>query len=120
MYMTAKSIYLDALVSFDEPATVAQIHDRARELFGAQVRGDRSAARLSLQRFVGVGKATKVGDKYYATEDSRDPLAQKDALVRIKQAEIERLLEKIASLESQLERRKVLSSALTGTEAPAA
>jgi hypothetical protein len=60
-----------------------------------------------------------VGDKYYATEDSRDPLAQKDALVRIKQAEIERLLEKIASLESQLEHRKVLSSALTGAEASA-
>lgn len=102
--MANTSIYLDALLTFDRPATVREVHDKALEMFGKNVRGDRTSARISLERYLNTGKVTKDRNKYFATNEAADPigaLATKNKMLEAKvshlEAENKRLWEQISA-----------------------
>lgn len=61
-------LYLHALASFKEPATSKEVHRKAVEMFGDQVRGDKASARQSLDRYAMLGRVKKIGLKYEIAE----------------------------------------------------
>lgn len=107
--MAKSGYYLEALLQFEKPASVREIHDKAREMFGEEVKGDRSSCRLSLDRQVMHGRAEKLGSKYSATRLGYDPISELATKIRVlenkvRQLESERdaLSEEAESLRSQV------------------
>jgi len=98
--MANKTVYLEALATFSEPATVREIHEKAKEMFGDQVRGESISARQSLVRYVGLGRARKVGTRFAIVPDALDETAQLNTRLRMAEALIERLKQRIAELEA--------------------
>lgn len=91
--MANVSLYIEALKAFNEPATVREVHQRAVELFGDKVRGDRTSARQSLDRFVLHGKVEKIGSKYVLSASTADPIADLQGKILVLEAERDRLLQ---------------------------
>jgi hypothetical protein len=98
--------YLDALTYFEEPATVAEVHAKAVELFKDNIKGDRTSCRLSLERYIGSGKVEKRGKKYLATQLAYDPISALTAKLRASQAEVDDLKSKNRKLLTELEATK--------------
>jgi len=100
--MANNSYYLEALLYFDEPATVKDIHARAVEMFGDNVKGDRTSCRLSLDRYVGRGKAEKVNGKYVASKLAADPIGALATKARVLEAQVAALRKENATLKEQV------------------
>lgn len=105
--MAAKSFYLDALLTFDRPATLREVYDKTIEMHGNYVQGDRSSCRISLNRFVDLGKVEKRDNKFMATKLAIDPIdvwRRKIQLLEVKNLELQEenkiLKTRIARLES--------------------
>lgn len=101
--MSNLSYYMISLASLPGPATVREIHQRAKELYGEAIRGERSSAKGSLERYVLLGKVVKVGkDRYWLTEKATDPLI--DLTRKLKEAEeqVETLKKHIRELEDSM------------------
>lgn len=101
--MANPTIYLDALLQFDRPASVREVHDKAVEMFGPLVRGDRGSARACLERYLGTGKVTKDGARYYATSQAADPIGQLSTRIKTLEAENYRLREELKEAKRLLE-----------------
>jgi hypothetical protein len=96
-------LYFEALATFNEPATAKQVYDKASEMFGGQVSGDRTSCRQCLDRYVLRGKAEKTGRGLYLVSMSYvDPVSQLATQNRVLQTEVERLRNQIKELQSQL------------------
>jgi hypothetical protein len=93
--MANSTIYLDALLQFDRPASVREVHDKAVEMFGSLVRGDRGSARACLERYLGTGKVTKDGSRYYATNEAADPIAKLSTRIKVLETENLRLRDEL-------------------------
>jgi hypothetical protein len=100
--MANKTVYLEALATFSTPATAREVHEKAKEIFGDQVRGESISARQSLVRYVALGRARKVGTKFVIVADALDETAQLNARLRMAEALIERLKQRIAELEDMI------------------
>lgn len=95
------SLYFEALTTFNSPATAKQVYDKAREMFGNQVVGDRNSCRQSLERYVLRGKAEKKGKGLYLVSMSYiDPISALSTQNRVLQTEIEKLRQRIKELEA--------------------
>lgn len=101
------SIYFEALATFSTPATAKQVYDKAREMFGEQVTGDKTSCRQSLERYVLRGKAEKQskgrakhGNLYQVSMAYVDPISTLTIENRTLKAEVERLRKRLAELES--------------------
>lgn len=101
--MANTTIYLDALLQFDRPASVKEVYQKAQEMFGPMVKGDRTSARSCLERYLGTGKVVKENAKYYATKDAVDPIGKLSTRIKTLEAENQRLREENAQLRGQLE-----------------
>lgn len=101
--MANTSYYLDALLQFDSPATVREVHEKAREMFGDAVKGDRASCRLSLDRHIVTGKVEKRNGKYVATPMAADPIGAMAIKIRVLETQLEAAQSKIARLQNQLE-----------------
>lgn len=101
--MANTSYYLEALLQFDSLATVREIHDKAREMFGEAVKGDRGSCRLSLDRQVAHGRAKKVNGKYEATRLGFDPISELTIKIRVLETKVGTLEEENKRLREQLE-----------------
>jgi hypothetical protein len=97
------SYYLEALLQFDRPATVKEVHDKAREMFGEAVKGDRGSCRLSLDRQVGHGRAKKEGVKYEATRLGFDPITELTIKIRTLETKVSTLEAENTRLQKQVE-----------------
>lgn len=95
------SLYFEALTTFNSPATAKQVYDKAREMFGNQVVGDRNSCRQSLERYVLRGKAEKKGKGLYLVSMSYvDPISELGTKVRVLETECDRLRQRIRELEA--------------------
>ena len=97
--MANKSVYLAALEAFDTPASVREIHAKAREMFGDDVKGESISARQSLGRYVLLGKAQKIGFKYLIAPESMGNEAKLESRIRELEDENAKLRGQIADLE---------------------
>lgn len=100
--MANQSYYLEALLHFDEPATVREVHARALEMFGDNVKGDRTSCRLSLDRYAALGKAEKANGKYLATQLAADPIGALGTKARVWEAKARALEKENAALKEQI------------------
>lgn len=100
--MANNSYYLEALLYFDEPATVKDIHARAVDMFGDNVKGDRTSCRLSLDRYVGRGKAEKINGKYIASKLAADPIGALATKGRVLEAQVAALQKENAALKARI------------------
>lgn len=100
--MANKSLYIDALLTFDQPASVREVYEKAVEMFGPKVKGDRGSARLCLERYLGTGKVIKHGTKYYATVEAADPIMHLTTKVKMLEGQNEKLRDRIKDLELEL------------------
>lgn len=98
--MANVSVYFEALTTFNTPATVRQVHDKAVEMFGEQVKGDRVSARQSLERYVLRGKVDKQDGRYQVSMAYVDPISTLTIENRTLKAEVERLRKRLAELEA--------------------
>lgn len=89
--MANQSYYLEALIQFTQPATTREVHTKAIEMFGDQVKGDRTSCRLSLDRQVAMGKAEKVEKRYVATQLAYDPVGALSTKARVLEAKLKAL-----------------------------
>lgn len=101
--MANSTIYLDALLTFEEPATVKDVHEKAIEMFGSLVKGDRGSARACLERYIGTGKVIKEGSRYYATIEAADPIMRLTTRIKVLESELEQSRENCRKLEKQLQ-----------------
>jgi hypothetical protein len=99
--MANVSVYLEALHALNSPATVREVHDKAREMFGSGVKGDRTSARQSLERYALRGDVEKDGSRYILSMKRADPLSALATENRTLKAEVERLKARIAELEAR-------------------
>lgn len=95
------SVYLEALIQFEQPATAAEVHDKSKAMFGDAVRGDRTSCRLSLDRYVATGKVEKRGNKYLATQLAYDPIGAMATKIRVLEAQNEALKKEVARLNAE-------------------
>lgn len=100
--MSNKSLYIDALLTFDRPASVREVYEKAVEMFGPKVKGDRGSARACLERYLGTGKVTKQGTRYYATIEAADPIMHLSTQLKMLEGENERLRDRVKELEQEL------------------
>lgn len=100
--MANQSYYLEALLHFDQPATVREIHARAVEMFGDHVKGDRTSCRLSLDRYAALGKAEKANGKYIATQLAADPIGALATKTRVLEATVSALQKENAALKARI------------------
>jgi hypothetical protein len=100
------SIYLEALASFDRPATAKEIHSRAVEKFGIEnIKGGTESVRTSLRRYIPLGKVRlPERGKYEATVMAVDPAMALEAKQRMLDAENKRLREDLCKAEVELSR----------------
>ena len=101
------SVYLEALMDFTTPATAKQVYEKAKEMFGEQVTGDKTSCRQSLERYVLRGKAEKQskghakhGNLYQVSMAYVDPISTLTIENRTLKAEVERLRKRLAELEA--------------------
>ncbi len=99
--MANLSVYLEALQTFSTPATAREVHEKAVQMFGSEVKGDRASARQSLERYVLRGKADKNGTRYLISMKVADPLSALATENRTLKAEVERLKARIEELEAR-------------------
>lgn len=99
--MANKSFYIEALLTFSTPATTKEVHQKAEQMFGNKIKGDKQSCRQSLERFVLQGLANK-DDRgmYLATAKAYDPINELATKVRVLEAECNRLRQRIAELET--------------------
>lgn len=99
--MANVSVYFEALAAFSEPATVKQVYDKAKEMFGDRVTGDRGSCRQCLDRYVLRGEAEKAGRGLYLVSMSYvDPVSQLATQNRVLKTEVDRLRQRVAELET--------------------
>lgn len=99
--MANTSIYFEALMTFNAPATAKEVHDKAKEMFADQVAGDKGSCRQSLERYVLRGKAEKKDKgRYLASMAYVDPISTLTTENRVLRTEIDRLRQRIRELES--------------------
>lgn len=99
--MANKSFYLEALLTFSEPATGKDVYYKAVQMFGNKIKGDKQSCRQSLERFVLQGLATKdERGLYLATSKAYDPISELGTKVRVLEAECDRLRQRIKELEA--------------------
>lgn len=99
--MANKSFYIEALLTFSDPATTKEVHQKAEQMFGNKIKGDKQSCRQSLERFVLQGLATKdERGLYLATSKAYDPISELGTKVRVLEAECERLRQRIKELEA--------------------
>jgi hypothetical protein len=92
--------YIQALSSLNGPAKASEIHQRAVEMFGNGIGGGLDSVRNSMQRYIAQGRVYKVGRGLFdITGVEVDPVRKLDAELRIAQAEIERLRERLRQYE---------------------
>jgi len=108
--MANVSYYLEALMMFDEPVSAREVHQKATEMFGDSVRGDRSSCRMSLDRYVSTGKVEKRDNRYYATQLAVDPIGALTTKMRIAQAENAALRKRVKELETEVAELKSQSA----------
>lgn len=101
--MANSTIYLDALLTFEEPATVKEVHSRAIDMFGSLVKGDRGSARACLERYIGTGKVIKEGSRYYATIEAADPIMRLTTRIKVLEGELALARENCRKLEKKLQ-----------------
>ncbi len=101
--MANTSYYLDALLQFDSPATVREVHEKAKEMFGSAIKGDRASCRLSLDRHIISGKAEKINGKYITTKLAADPIGAMTIKIKSLEAQLEDAHREIARQRKQLE-----------------
>ena len=101
------SIYFEALATFSTPATSKEVYEKAKEMFGEQVTGDKASCRQSLERYVLRGKAEKQtkghakhGNLYQVSMAYVDPISTLTIENRTLKAEVERLRKRLAELEA--------------------
>jgi hypothetical protein len=95
------SIYFEALATFNEPVGAKQVYEKAMEMFGDQVAGDRGSCRQSLERYVSRGKAEKTGrGLYIVSMRYADPISALTTENRVLKVEIDRLRQRIKELEA--------------------
>jgi hypothetical protein len=97
--MASVPYYLAALASFTRPATHAEVHRKAVEMYGSAVKGERSSARGSLDRFVLLGKVKRTDGGEYWIEGITDPIDSLKAKLKAAEAEVESLKAQIRRLE---------------------
>lgn len=97
--MTRKAVYLKAMESFNEPATLMEIQFQAAMLFGDAIRPSIQSVRSSIERFVMLGKVKKLtGDgetRYWLVEkpiDARAYIEHRILMLRAEIRELERQL----------------------------
>lgn len=97
--MTRKAVYLKAMESFDEPATLMDIQFQAAMLFGDAVRPSIQSVRSSIERFVMLGRVKKLtGDgetRYWLIDkpiDARVYIEHRILMLRAEIRELERQL----------------------------
>ena len=100
--MANQSYYLEALIQFPEAATAREVHAKAVEMFGDQVRGDRTSCRLSLDRQVAMGKAEKVEKRYIATQLAYDPIGALSTKARVLETNVRALEKENEELKARL------------------
>lgn len=100
--MANQSYYLEALIQFTQPATTREVHAKALEMFGEQVKGDRTSCRLSLDRQVAMGKAEKVEKRYIATQLAYDPIGALSTKARVLETKLKALEAENAALKARL------------------
>jgi hypothetical protein len=101
--MANTTIYLDALLQFDRPASVKEVYQKAQEMFGPMVKGDRTSARSCLERYLGTGKVVKENARYYATKEAADPIGGLSTRIKTLEVENKRLRDENEQLLKRLE-----------------
>ena len=101
-YMANIPLYLQALASFDQPATARQVHQKAFEMFGDQFRGESPSARQSLDRFAKIGKAKKEGIYYTLGDVMGNSPSELEIRTRRSEEETERLRDDLNLTKKQL------------------
>ncbi len=61
--MSRNAFYLKTLKSLPEPATIMEIQFQATNLFGQSVKATTQSVRSSIERYVTLGKVTKLTDE---------------------------------------------------------
>jgi hypothetical protein len=97
--MSNVTLYLDALASFEAPATVKEVHEKAKAMFGDRVKGERASARQSLERWVTKGLVLKENGKYWAKIEAIDPVMKLTTQLKMLEAENQKLRARIAELQ---------------------
>lgn len=100
--MARESVYFKALAAFTTPATVREVHNKALQMFGSTVKGDRATARQCLNRYVKAGMAERSPEGYMVSMRYADPLTHLDAEVKCLRAENKRLLAQNDLLETHV------------------
>jgi hypothetical protein len=91
--------YLTALAAFTRPATHAEVHRKAVEMYGSAIKGERSSARGSLDRFVLLGKVKRTNEGEYWIEGITDPVGSLKAKLIEAEKQVESLKAQIKELE---------------------
>jgi hypothetical protein len=61
--MSRNAFYLKTLHSLPEPATLMEIQSQATSLFGLSVKASTQSVRSSIERYVTLGKVTRITDE---------------------------------------------------------
>ena len=110
--MSRTPFYLKALDSMLEPATMEEVRQKALSMFGSALKPRKQSVRSSLERYVIIGKATKIVSgghiaKYWITGK---PFDKKEALLR----EIAKKEEEIAEMRAILNAMNKAVDSATG------
>ena len=100
--MANQSLYLEALIQFPQPATARDVHDKAIQMFGDKVKGDRTSCRLSLDRQVAMGKVEKIENRYVATQLAYDPIGALHTQCRVMETKLKALEAENAELKARI------------------
>jgi Fe2+ or Zn2+ uptake regulation protein len=124
--MARTPFYLIALEHMPEPATVKEICDKAREMFGPQIRASRHTVRASLERFAQTDRVHKFPDgngkfKYALSQYENSSRVFKYALSQYENSSRVYLEKRITELETDLIRlRAALADLKSACNAQAA
>lgn len=116
--MSNVSYYLEALIDLCAPASAAEVHAKALQMFGPhRVKGDRQSCRQSLDRHVLRGLATRsMGGKYQATDKANDPVRDLYTQLRVAQTQLETTQSQLAAVQAQLATAQARIAELEGAK----
>lgn len=97
--MARPAYYWMTLESLSTPATASEVREHARNIFGSAVKASLHSVRASLDRFVLLGRVTRMeGNKYWITARKFDPIdAAHTEIVRL-ESQLERAREHLEEL----------------------
>lgn len=98
--MASVPYYLMSLSSLSAPATIAEIHKRAVELYGDAIKGDRGSVRSSIERYILMGRVCKMDDdRYWLTDKDPNPVVELTRKLREAEEKVVALKQRIMELE---------------------